>query len=213
MPSEYSFAERHQLSSETSMSGHEAGAGQHKGIMGSGCRPVGVLCDSPETQGDAIPNPSTPDLAQDQAVTDVHVVHWLSNVYLTLEQGLERLYDLHPACRLIPQESTTLALGIFRQYVVATGFAQQYAYMQPLITNAIISVCLWSAVKFLAMPGVVPNARFMSTAVGIPSSLLLSLEPEVLNAIQWDVLGICKAIGLAPLEPLGDSQEDDCCLL
>ena len=48
---------------------------------------------------------------------------------------------------------------------------------------------------------------------GIPSSLLLSLEPEVLKAVQWDLLGVCKAIGLAPLEPQSDSEEEDCCLM
>ncbi len=48
-------------------------------------------------------------------VCDHRIISWLSAVYVQLQQGLEQLRRLHPACGLIPGEPVAeLALGIFR---------------------------------------------------------------------------------------------------
>ena len=55
----------------------------------------------------------SPDVPSSPLLDD-ELVRWLSAVYQQLGSGLEQLYRLHKACTLIPEETTQLALAVFR---------------------------------------------------------------------------------------------------
>ncbi|GAB4820955.1 hypothetical protein N2152v2_008001 [Parachlorella kessleri] len=145
----------------------------------------------------------TPDIVEqglsDEATLLGPLADWLSSCHGRLRQWLEAVYAMHPACRLIPSEATLLALGTFREYAAQAGLSLQMALSQHFITDTALSVCLWTSIKFLTTPGAVPNARFLSKAIGLPHSVLVAMEPEVMRAVGWRLLAIARATGVSDL--------------